>query len=90
MRILSTRQSAVADRWDSLGEIYPTPAYCGEIIRMYLARDLAFGETDLDEGEFLKTERVPFNELVGQVLAGDIRDAKTVAAVLKAKLILEI
>lgn len=89
-RELREETGAVALRWDSLGEIFPTPAYCGEIIRMYLARDLSFGETDLDEGEFLKAERVPFDELVGQVLAGEIRDAKTVAAVLKAKLILKI
>ncbi|MBR2895909.1 MAG: hypothetical protein IKC03_09700 [Oscillospiraceae bacterium] len=53
-----------------------------------MARDLTFGETDLDEGEFLNLERVPFDILVEQVLHGEIRDAKTVAAVLKAKILL--
>lgn len=89
-RELREETGASAGRWDSLGEIYPTPAYCGEIIRMYLARELTFGETDLDEGEFLTLERIPFDTLVGQVLAGEIRDAKTVAAVLKTKVMLEI
>ncbi len=87
-RELREETGAVAQRWESLGEIYPTPAYCGEIIRMYLARELTFGETDMDEGEFLTMERVPFDKLVAEVLAGKIRDAKTVAAVLKAKLML--
>lgn len=87
-RELKEETGAVAGKWESLGEIYPTPAYCGEIIRMYLAQDLTFGETALDEGEFLEVERIDFDLLVRQVLAGEIRDAKTVAAVLKAKLLL--
>ena len=87
-RELKEETGAVAAKWESLGEIYPTPAYCGEIIRMYLAQELTFGETALDEGEFLEVERIDFDLLVGQVLAGEIRDAKTVAAVLKAKLLL--
>lgn len=87
-RELREETGAVAAQWDSLGEIYPTPAYCGEVIRMYLARELTFGENALDEGEFLEVERVDFSQLVEQVLCGEVRDAKTVAAVLKAKLIL--
>lgn len=87
-RELREETGAVAGRMERLGEIYPTPAYCGEIIRMYLARDLVFGENDLDEGEFLDVERVPFDDLVEKVLAGEIRDAKTVTAVLKAKILL--
>ena len=33
-------------------------------------------------------ERVPFGTLAGQVLSGEITDAKTVALVLKVKLLL--
>lgn len=88
VRELREETGAVAEKWESLGEIYPTPAYCGEIIRMYLARELTFGETELDEGEFLEVDRIPFDTLVEEVLNGDIRDAKTVAAVLKARLLL--
>ena len=87
-RELREETGAVAGRMERLGEIYPTPAYCGEIIRMYLARDLVFGENDLDEGEFLDVVRVPFDELVEKVMTGEIRDAKTVVAVLKAKVLL--
>ncbi len=87
-RELREETGAVAGKWVSLGEIYPTPAYCGEVIRMYLAQELTFGDAALDEGEFLEVERIDFDLLVEQVLAGEIRDAKTVAAVLKAKLLL--
>ncbi len=87
-RELKEETGATAGKWESLGEILPTPAYCGEIIRMYMARDLTFGDTKLDEGEFLELERIDFDVLVQQVLRGEVRDAKTVAAVLKAKLLL--
>lgn len=90
LRELREETGAVPGEFRPLGELYPSPGYCGEIIRMYLARDLTFGETDLDEDEFLNVERVPFGELVDQVLAGEIRDAKTIAAVLKAKLLLNL
>ena len=88
VRELREETGAVAGSFQSLGELYPSPGYCGEIIRIYLARELSFGDASPDEDEFLGLERVPFAQLVEQVLSGEIRDAKTIAAVLKAKLLL--
>ena len=89
-RELREETGATPGEFRSLGELYPSPGYCGEIIHMYLARDLTFGESSLDEDEFLNVERIPFEELVEQVLQGEIRDAKTIAAVLKGKLLLNL
>lgn len=88
VRELREETGAVAGSFQSLGELYPSPGYCGEIIRIYLARELSFGDASPDEDEFLGLERVPFAQLVEQVLSGEIRDAKTIAAVLKVKLLL--
>lgn len=88
VRELREETGASAASIRPLGELYPSPGYCGEIIRMYLAQGLAFGDTDPDEDEFLDLERVPFQDLAEQVLSGEIRDAKTIAVVLKAKLLL--
>lgn len=88
IRELREETGAAAGTFEPLGELYPSPGYCGEIIRMYLARDLTFGGADLDDDEFLNLERVPFWELVQQVLSGEVKDAKTIAAVLKAKVLL--
>ena len=90
IRELKEETGAVAGDFRPLGDLYPSPGYCGEIIRMYLARELTFGETHLDEDEFLNLERVPFDQLVEEVLSGGIRDAKTIAAVLKGKLLLNL
>ena len=88
LRELREETGAVPGKFRSLGELYPSPGYCGEIIRLYLAQELTFGETALDEDEFLDVERMPFGELTELVLQGEIRDAKTIAAVLKTKLLL--
>lgn len=90
IRELREETGAIPGKFQSLGELYPSPGYCGEILHMYLAQDLRFGETDLDDDEYLDMERVPFHQLVERILAGEIRDAKTIAAVLKTKLLLNL
>ena len=88
-RELSEEVGATAENWVFLGNIYPTPAYDTEIIRIYLATGLSFGKQHLDEGEFLNVVRVPLQELVDQVMDGKIFDAKTQIAVLKTARMLE-
>ena len=58
-------------------------AYSDEVIWMYLARGLTFGEQQLDDDEFLNLQAVPLEELARDVLAGRIPDAKTQAAILR-------
>ena len=87
-RELREETGAAAGDFRSLGELYPSPGYCGEIIRMYLAKDLSFADARPDEDEFLDVVTMPFEELVGQVMDGTITDAKTVAATLKVKVLL--
>ena len=74
---------AVADNYFSLGELYPTPGYTNEIIRLYGATGLHFEEQQLDDDEFLQIVKMPFDELIERIMSGEIKDAKTVAAGLK-------
>lgn len=71
-----------------LGAYYGSPALIGETIHMYLAEGLSFGTQDLDEDEFLETERIPLSLLVEDILEGKVPDGKTQAAVLRAHLML--
>ena len=87
-RELYEETGTVAEKYTFLGEIYTTPAFVDEVIYMYLATELSEGgEQDLDEGEFLNVEKIPLDTLVDMTLRGEIRDAKTQAAVLKVKLL---
>ncbi|MCI9609015.1 MAG: NUDIX hydrolase [Oscillibacter sp.] len=90
LRELREETGAVPGRYESLGRILPSPGCYGETLHLYLARDLRMEEQHLDEDEFLKVERVPFEEMAGRCLSGEIEDAKTVAAVLKAKILLNL
>ncbi len=85
-RELKEETGAVAERYVSLGKLYPSPGYCGEIIWMYLATGLSYGEQNPDEDEFLEVERIPLEQAAQLVLDNRIDDAKTQAAVLKVYL----
>ena len=87
IRELKEETGATAEKFISLGELYPTPGYCGEIIWLYAATGLAFGESTPDEDEFLDVERIPLNTLVDMIINGKIKDAKTQTAILKLKLL---
>jgi ADP-ribose pyrophosphatase len=78
-----------ADKITYLGAIYPSPGFCDEVLYLYLAQDLRQGKACPDEDEILAVDRMPFSQLVDLVMEDRVRDAKTVAAVLKAKYYLE-
>lgn len=66
-----------------LGDMYPTPGYCSEIIRMYACRAESWGEKELDEDEFLELERIPLSQAEQMVMEGKIPDGKTQLMILK-------
>ena len=79
-----------ADEWTEIGDFHPAPAYSDEFITMYLARGLHKGQQDLDADEFLDVYAIPLSDLVADVMAGRISDAKTQVCILKAARILGI
>ena len=87
IRELKEETGAIAENFIPLGELYPTPGYCGEIIWMYAATNLKFEEQKLDEDEFLTVEKIPLEKAVEMILNGEIKDSKTQAAVLKLKIL---
>lgn len=88
-RELQEEIGATADSYISLGQLLPTPAYCNEVIHLYLAQGLHFSEQNLDDDEFLEVYKQPLDTLIKRVLNNEIKDAKTQIALLKAKEILK-
>lgn len=78
-----------ADQYIDLHPFYPTVGYCSEVIYTWLARGLHPVPMHLDEDEFLTPTKMPLEEVCRMVLDGEIRDGKTVAAVLKIKALKE-
>lgn len=90
LRELLEETGAVPDEFLPMGKILPSPGCFGETLYLFLARGLHFGDSHPDEDEFLRVDRIPFDEMVHRILSGEITDAKTVAAVLKAKYLLDL
>ena len=86
-RELKEETGAEAEKFIPLGRLYPSPGYCGEIIWMFAAAGLKYGEQHPDDDEFLSVEKIPLEKAVEMILSGEITDAKTQAAVLKLKLL---
>ena len=89
-RELREETGYTADEWTEIGDFHPAPAYSDEYITMYLARGLHKGRQHLDEDEFLDVCTVPLKDLVEDVMAGKISDAKTQVCILKAARILNL
>ena len=83
MRELTEETGMTAKNFVSMGELYPSPGYIGEIIYLYLATDLTAGDACPDEDEFLECEKMPLETLTQMVLSGEIKDSKTIALVMK-------
>ncbi len=89
VRELSEETGFTAEEYIYLGEFYPSPGYCHEKLYAYLALGLKKGNAHLDEGEYLDVIKYPLNTLVDMVMKNELCDAKTIIAILKAKMYLD-
>ena len=85
VRELAEETGCTAGKIISLGEMFPSPGYCKEILYLYLALDLQYGEMNLDEDEFLSVETHSIDDIMRRIMANEISDAKTIVGIMKAK-----
>lgn len=85
IRELEEECGVTAGKILSLGCMYPTPGYCGEIIHLYAALELKEGTQSLDEDEFLDVCRLPLETAYAKCLNGEFRDAKTIIGIMKIR-----
>ena len=88
-RELKEETGATAKEYFYLGELYPSPGYCDEIIHLFAAKGLTYGETCPDEDEFVEVEKIPLDTAVQMILNGEIKDSKTQVCILKLKALKE-
>jgi len=85
VRELSEETGYSAGKWIDFGIVYPSPGVYKEKLYLYLALDLTKGEMHLDENELLSVEEVDIDELIDKIMTNELKDAKTIIGVLKAK-----
>ncbi|MGE4283679.1 MAG: NUDIX hydrolase [Clostridia bacterium] len=89
VRELEEETGYKAHNIQSLGSFYPTPAFTNEVLYLYMATGLCKGQVKLDEDEFVETEIIPLAKLVDMVMQGEVKDAKSIIAILKASQLLK-
>ena len=67
-----------------LGCFYPSPGVFDEVIHLYLGTGLSQGKSQPEHYEEIATERMPIGEALRLAATGEIRDGKTIAALLRA------
>jgi len=77
-----------AKNWKEIQRMHLSNSVCDEKAIIYLATDLIQGIAMPEETEQLLVKKVPFDNAYQMVLNGEITDSMSVAAILKAKLML--
>ena len=72
---------AAAD-FKRIGSFWPSPGFCDELMHAFLARGLTPGSASPDEDENIEVVRYPLPRVLEMIESGEIRDGKTIAAVL--------
>ena len=87
MRELREETGVTANSLTCIGDLIPSCAILDEVIHLFIAEGLSYGDCDPDDDEFLNVVRVPLAEALMDVMTGKIRDSKTQVAILKAALL---
>lgn len=89
LRELAEETGLVPGTFEDMGGLYSSPGILAERIYLYFAKDLTQGPTHPDDGEFVETVWLPYQDLVDKARRGEIKDGKTLAGILKASFLLD-
>jgi ADP-ribose pyrophosphatase len=81
-RELREEAGVEAGRLDRLTTIWTTPGFTDEAIHLFLAADLRLVAHAREPDEFIEVTARPLSEVLEGIRDGEIRDGKTVAAIL--------
>jgi ADP-ribose pyrophosphatase len=89
IRELKEETGIVAEKMEEIMQLHLSNSATNEHAFVFLATGLTFGDAEPEETEDLKVKKVHINDAFEMVLNGEITDAISVAAIYKAKYLLE-
>ncbi len=81
-RELAEEAGVTAAELRRLTSIWTTPGFTDEVIHLYLATGLEVGTPRRERDEFIEVTPRPLSQVLRGIRDGEIRDAKTIAAIL--------
>jgi ADP-ribose pyrophosphatase len=81
-RELREETGYMADEWNYLGYLFASPGVLNEKLHLFIAQRLTAGVMNPEPDEQLQPQTVRFDEALRMCLAGEIKDAKTITALL--------
>ena len=88
-RELKEETGLVANEWKPLLEIHTSNSVSNEYGIVYIAKQLTQEEAEPEDTEDLQIRKLPFEKVVDMVMTGEMTDSMTIAAIMKAKILLE-
>lgn len=87
-RELLEETGIIAKKWQMIQTMHLSNSATDEFAYLYIAQDLEFTQSEPEETEDLQIRKIHFNDLYQAVKEQKITDSLTVAAVIKAKLMI--
>ena len=84
-RELQEEAGYAADTLTPLGKTYPCIGYADEVIHLFLAEGLSPSQLETEDDEFVEPVVMDFAEVVAMAERGELLDAKTEVAILRAR-----
>jgi ADP-ribose pyrophosphatase len=81
-RELEEETGARAEAIEHLTTVFTTPGFTDERIHLFVARGISLGEPRHERDEFIKTEALPLSQVLEMIRDGDLKDAKSIVALL--------
>ncbi|PYP17530.1 MAG: ADP-ribose pyrophosphatase [Gemmatimonadetes bacterium] len=81
-RELLEETGVTAERLEPLSAILTTPGFTDEVIHLFMASGLGRGTAAPERDEFIEVVPRPLSEVLAGIRDGEIRDAKTMVAIL--------
>jgi ADP-ribose pyrophosphatase len=82
-RELQEETGLFPDSLEELGGFYSAPGYCTEYLHLYLATDLISRPLEAEDTHEIELVKVPIGEVPALINSGGIRDAKSIAGLLR-------
>ena len=88
-RELKEETGIIADTYTEFMQMHLSNSATDEVAMVYLASGLSFEEAEPEESEQLQVKKIHLNEAFDWVMQGKIKDAISVATILKAKWLMD-